>query len=263
MSLVERKKSLYIVLLIISYLLLAVVGVALLFLIGPRLAQVDKSLTLIIGIVMALPLVLIGLGLLSIIITALTGNNFLYPSFKVHFILQFFYPLIMALFGLIVDRDSIRASYIALNNAVIVANRSKIRKGKLLILIPHCLQASECEWKITIDINNCRRCGKCVISDFLEIADGYRIPVEIATGGTIARRIVKEVNPALIIAVACERDLSSGILDVAPIPSIGIPNSRPEGPCINTRVSIDRIREALDFFLRMKKYRMIFGSSPI
>ena len=50
----------------------------------------------------------------------------------------------------------------------------------------------------------------------------------------------------MIIAIACERDLLSGFKDVnTHIPVIGFPNRRPEGPCKNTCVDLDRIEDAV------------------
>jgi len=74
----------------------------------------------------------------------------------------------------------------------------------------------------------------------------------IATGGTIARRIVVQKRPKLILAVACERDLSSGIQDTYPLPVYGILNERPNGPCLDTLVPLDQMEIALRYFLRME-----------
>jgi hypothetical protein len=49
--------------------------------------------------------------------------------------------------------------------------------------------------------------------------------------------------------VACELDLTTGIQDTYPIPVIGILNERPNGPCINTRADIDKVRNAIIDFL--------------
>jgi hypothetical protein len=45
--------------------------------------------------------------------------------------------------------------------------------------------------------------------------------------------------------VACERDLTSGLQDVYPLPALGILNQRPHGPCVDTRVDIERVRQAV------------------
>ena len=71
----------------------------------------------------------------------------------------------------------------------------------------------------------------------------------MATGGTLARRIVVERRPRLIIAVACERDLSSGIQDSYPLPVFGIINHRPHGPCYDTQVDLEKVEQALTTFL--------------
>jgi len=53
--------------------------------------------------------------------------------------------------------------------------------------------------------------------------------------------------------VACERDLSSGIADVGRIPVIGIVNDRPNGPCYNTNVDVDAIRNKLESIINEKE----------
>jgi len=74
------------------------------------------------------------------------------------------------------------------------------------------------------------------------------LKIAVATGGTLARRIVLENRPEAIVAVACELDLTTGIQDAYPIPVIGILNERPNGPCINTKADIEKVRRAiLDF----------------
>jgi hypothetical protein len=55
------------------------------------------------------------------------------------------------------------------------------------------------------------------------------------------------------LALACERDLMSGLKDIAEkIPVIAIPNKRPEGPCKNTHISVRELDEALKFITDIK-----------
>jgi hypothetical protein len=58
-----------------------------------------------------------------------------------------------------------------------------------------------------------------------------------------------ENRPEAIVAVPCELDLTTGIQDSYPIPVIGILNDRPNGPCINTKVDIQKVRSAILDFL--------------
>jgi len=60
---------------------------------------------------------------------------------------------------------------------------------------------------------------------------------------------VVQTRPKLIIAVACDRDLASGIQDTYPIPVYGVLNERPHGPCLDTIVQRSAIVEALELFL--------------
>ena len=65
---------------------------------------------------------------------------------------------------------------------------------------------------------------------------------------------VKEAKPKAIIAIACERDLASGMADVFPIPVIGVLNQRPNGPCCNTTVDIKKVREAVELLIDKDTY---------
>jgi hypothetical protein len=131
------------------------------------------------------------------------------------------------------------------NNALVRATKKRIDPSRMMILLPHCLQWSECEHRVTSDISHCRRCGKCSISELAGLAEEAGAQTAVATGGTLARRLIVEMKPTVIIAVACERDLVSGILDAYPIPVYGVLNQRPHGPCFNTTVDMEQIRIAM------------------
>lgn len=168
--------------------------------------------------------------------------------------IKFFLPfmvLIGRLFG--IDKEYIRLSFISVNNDLVLAEAGRYAPKDILLLMPHCLQNSKCDKRLTYDINNCDRCGKCPIAGLLGLHDKYGVNLAIATGGTIARRIVVQLKPRLIIAVACHRDLSSGIQDTYPLPVYGVLNERPHGPCLDTTVSIDRVEEMLHRFIDPSK----------
>ena len=169
---------------------------------------------------------------------------FLYLPFKTIFYLVPSAMLLGKILG--VKRESFEKSYIDISNRINKKRIAKQKPKKVLLLLPHCLQAADCPWKITFDIENCKGCGKCSIAKFVEISHRYNIPTFVATGGTIARRIVKKTRPEMIVAVACERDLFSGIIDVHPMPIIGVLNRRPFGPCYNTEVDVEEIVSILD-----------------
>lgn len=158
------------------------------------------------------------------------------------------YPLLL-IFGTLfrVKKDRLQRLLIDVNNRLVRSSKIKPAK-RLLLLLPHCLQRNDCNIKITFNVYNCKRCGECEIKNFTDMAKELGLNLFIATGGTIARRIVVDARPEAIVAVACERDLSSGVLDTYPLPILGIINERPFGPCFNTKVEFGKVKEALSFF---------------
>lgn len=163
--------------------------------------------------------------------------------------LKVLFPLFMFLGSFSAEKkERLQGIIISLNNKFLGIERPKATR--ILLLLPHCLQINECDIRLTYNIYNCKRCGKCEIKDLIQIADDNNLTLFIATGGNLARKIVKDVHPQAIVAVACERDLSSGIADSYPLPVLGIPNERPFGPCVNTRVNLEKVRDAIEFFCK-------------
>lgn len=144
------------------------------------------------------------------------------------------------------NKEDIRLFYVRINNIYVQSCGRKYAPEKILILLPHCLQNSECKHRITNDINNCKRCGKCPINDIVKLKEDTGVNIALATGGTAALNIVNKLKPELILAVACGRDLASGIADVRGIPVIGVLNDRPNGPCFNTLVDTGKLRTAIE-----------------
>lgn len=159
---------------------------------------------------------------------------------------RFAFPFVLAAAKLFkLDFDKTAAKLIDINNRLTLRSVNKYKLSRIMVLIPHCLQHNECELKITGDISKCSRCGRCDIEKLASLGKEYNLDINIASGGSSALRLVREANPQLIAAVACERDLVSGIMDIYPMPVIAISNTRPEGPCRNTRVDGDKIKDAL------------------
>ncbi len=144
-----------------------------------------------------------------------------------------------------ISKEKINESFISVNDSLVKALKPRYKSKNVIILLPHCLQDTSCKLRITVEPNNCQRCGKCTIGKILEIAEEFDVKVFIATGGTIARRIVAQQKPKLIIAVACYRDLVSGVQDAFPIKTYGILNIRPNGPCVDTTVKVEAIEKTL------------------
>ncbi len=147
------------------------------------------------------------------------------------------------------DKDMIRSLFIDINNLFVQAGDIRKSPEKTMLLLPHCLQNSECMQKVTGNIENCKKCGRCSIGDILKMVEETGVKAVIVTGGTAARNVIARENPEIVLSVACERDLAIGISDVSRIPVVGVLNQRPNGPCINTTVDVGLLRDKLDSIL--------------
>jgi hypothetical protein len=211
------------------------------------LANIHPELPRIVGLVTVTLSGTALFGTLLLVLTTAFGKDILFTRFMRGVVIKFLLPVIEFIGKLIgISKDTIRQSFIAMNNSLVQSQRLHVRPDRVLILLPHCLQLFDCEIKVTGDINKCLRCGRCDIKGLAELAEKYRIDISVATGGTLARKVIIEKRPKLVVAVACERDLTSGIKDCYPLPVIGILNDRPFGPCFNTRVDVEKIDAALN-----------------
>jgi len=214
------------------------------------LVNIHPGLPLILGILFAASLLIV-LGAVGILgFTVALGRDLPFSKSLRGLLIKLLLPLMTGvgrLFG--INKEQVRRSFIEINNQLLLAQHPKATADELLLLMPHCLQFHECQFRITGNVVHCKRCGKCPIKGLAELSEKYGVGLAVATGGTLARRIVVERRPRLIIAVACERDLSSGIQDSYPLPVFGITNYRPNGPCFDTLVNLERVEEALKTFL--------------
>jgi hypothetical protein len=168
----------------------------------------------------------------------------------IKFVINFLFPINVFLGKFfLIKKDRIRESFVQVNNSFLKVNKQIYKPQDILVLLPHCLQNYDCPCRVTNNLDICQECGKCTIEYFKKLRTRYGVKVAIATGGTLARKIIVQAQPKCIIAVACQRDLVDGLLEVFPIPVYGILNESPEGPCINTRVDIQKVESFLQHFV--------------
>jgi len=217
------------------------------------LANINPNLPNIVGVIMAVLSGLAILGTALLVLTTALGKDIFFTRFMRLIVIKFLLPMIELVGrGLGINKDSIRQSFIAMNNSLVISQRQRISPDRILVLLPHCIQLFDCEIKVTGDINKCVRCGRCNIKGLVDLGRKYNIDISVATGGTLARKVIVEKRPKLVLAVACERDLTSGIKDCYPLPVIGILNDRPFGPCFNTTVDVSKIDAALSQIILTK-----------
>jgi len=247
----DARKRLFVFLLAFSLF-----GIALIFLLAWWLVskqyllvnQIILTLTLVFFIILFL---IISIGVLLLIYSLWSFRVYKGTNLFIRNAIDFLFPMALRLGKWLgIEDDKIKSSYIQVSNQLVKLEQKVITSEKILILAPHCLQRVQCPYKITVDVNNCRQCGQCPVGDLLALSKEKRTQMVVATGGTFARKFIKEKKPQAIVAIACERDLTSGIQDVEVIPVIGVVNERPEGPCHNTRVNLCQVERAVNYFAK-------------
>ncbi len=198
------------------------------FLISPRIQQLGPNLAFYSKVLFWGGVGLFALFYILILIEVATGKIAFFPYRVSEGFLLFLLPKIVWLGKKVgLTRDQIGNAFVKANNALTASYNKKINRSKILILLPRCLK-------------------KEIRKSILEMVEGYDCSVHTVGGGEQARQAVIKEKPTCIIALACERDLVSGIKDVAlKIPVMGIPNQRPEGPCKNTLVDLKMFEEIL------------------
>jgi len=117
-------------------------------------------------------------------------------------------------------RDWVEHAAIDVYNTLAERRRRRVGKGELLVLIPRCL-------------------SKQALDGVLAIAGRYEVPVFVATRGQLARRVIRERRPRAVVAVACERDMMTGLRDVAgKLPVLGLTMQLPNGPCRDAQLDL-------------------------
>jgi len=243
------KKRIFVGLLVITCLILFFFIFLLWYIPVVGLKNIHPSLPFLFTLLLAVAVFLMLSGGLLLVITILLGRDIFLSQRLRGFVAKVLFPFMILMGKLMgVSKVKVQQSFVELNNHLVRSNNRRSRPNRLLILLPHCIQNFDCQIKITGNIENCKGCGKCEIKEMIELAKEFRIDIAVATGGTLARRIIVEKRPEAIVAVACELDLTTGIQDTYPIPVIGILNERPHGPCINTTADIQKVKRAiLDF----------------
>ncbi len=226
-----------------------------LYLVYPRLAEFHPYLPKGFAYLMFVLVAIFAITLLLIYLTVATGRNLL-PSFfskkgRDKELIMFITPFAVKIGSLIgVSTDKIASSFVKVNNAIVVASQMNVQSRSVLLLLPRCIQDAKCNQKVEIDINNCKDCGLCDIADIIKICENNSVEAFVATGGNLARQLIKEKRPSGVIGVACERELLSGIQDTAGLPVYGIANMRPDGPCKDTKVDLTKLDEAIKAFIK-------------
>ncbi len=231
---IHEGRRLFLILSTVVLVVICSVIIGLWYLIYPRVVEFGSAVTLAVNLVAGGFVVLSFLWFGLMCLSAITERNFLKVlGNKVNLVMAFF-PLtkkIAAKLGISMDR--LGHSFIKVYNALTRIRATIVSRERLLILLPRCLT-------------------KPTFEAVKAIGEKYGCKILVAPGGDVAREMIRENQPVAVIGVACERDLVSGIQDVASrILLIGIPNIRSQGPCKNTTVDTHELEQLIKFLLGM------------
>jgi hypothetical protein len=127
-------------------------------------------------------------------------------------------------------RDRVENAAVKVYNRLALARARKVGKGEMLLLVPRCL-------------------SKEALDGVLSIAGKHDVPIFVAARGKLARQAIRERRPRAVVAVACERDLVSGLHDVAGrVPVLGLTMTLPSGPCKGAEVNLAHFEEWVKAF---------------
>ena len=197
----------------------------LLYLVGPRLADLWSPASRVLWIALAVLSAGQWLYWFLLVASYYAGKNLLPerllergPYLK----LMNYTSILARAFG---KRDWVEHAAIDVYNTLAERRGRKVGKGELLVLIPRCL-------------------SKQALDGVLEVAGRYDVPVFVATRGQLARRVIRERRPRAVVAVACERDMMTGLRDVAgKLPVLGLTMQLPNGPCRDAAIDLTQMEK--------------------
>lgn len=223
------------------------VGLFAWYLIAPRLAQWH-----LVAPTVALAALATGLGALYLLYAMIAATLLLHlrlPAALSSLARRMIAAIEGSVFGLGglvgLGRDRIAHSFVQVHNALVRLSRYRLDPARVLVLLPRCLTKEQ-------------------LREANALGAEYGVAVAVAGGGEIARERIKEHRPEAVIGVACERDLLSGIRDVrGKLCVLGIPNTRPHGPCKDTLIDLGELREGIELYLRPASRRPQAVESPV
>ncbi len=196
-----------------------------LYLLGPQLARLGQAVPDALWLALAVVAVALWLWWGAIVVSYVVRRPLLPEGLAERGLLLRLMRLTSQVANRFGRRDWVENASVKVYNALARERHRKVQSGELLVLIPRCLSRE------TLD-------------GVLRIAGKYEVPVFVATRGQLARRVIRERRPRAVVAVACERDMVSGLHDVAgKVPVLGLTMTLPAGPCKDALLDLERFEE--------------------
>lgn len=218
----------------VAFLVSALLAAALMYLLTPRLSQIHPILaTVTWGVLgVAVVFVLWWWGMLGL---SFRLNRALLPAWLAE---RGLFLRVMAVTSRVAGwfgrRDWVENAAVKVYNALALLRVRQVTSGEMLLLVPRCLSRE------TLD-------------GVLTLAGRHEVAVFVATRGQLARRVIRERRPRAVVAVACERDMVTGLHDVAgKIPVLGLTMTLPNGPCKDAALDLVQLERYMEAFVGVK-----------
>ncbi len=192
----------------------------------------------VVFILLVILLILIGI---TLILGAymIKNQKLLFPGLLL-FTLNLSYPFIKKLStwfqlnDLIIDQISID-----LRNRINRDAFKKLDAKDVIMVLPHCLRATNCPAKLGESGLECVECGNCSIGIIKAISDKKGVDMYIVPGSTFIKNVIKKRPFKGVIGVACPIDLNLAMMSLEKFCPQGVYLLR-DG-CINTLVDVDDV----------------------
>lgn len=229
----EGRKRLFFIAAFVYLLLLGSAAGLTLWLVAPRLSSLAPWLPGFLAVAMVVATVLAVAWLLTLALAVSTGRNLLPRRLAEGGVLPWVMPRLERAAGWVgLSRDVIGNAMLRVFDRVSLARaQPELSPEDLLILLPRCL-------------------ARDAMRDAMSVSSRYDVPIFVASRGRYARQMISMRRPKAVIAIACERDLVSGLGDVAGrLPVLGSVLSLPEGPCKGTELRTDLLEGHVRYLL--------------
>lgn len=185
-----------------------------------------------------------GINLLLLVLSYYFGKRlFLFPKLQPKLLYLIIKPIIMVTASFSLGHKIILSFFNFTNKLVLLFPKEEDSNRIPLLLLPRCLQNSECNHKVIANVDNCIKCGKCDLAPLIALKDKYKIEVFVAGGGGEAKKKLLEEHPSIVIAVACVDELILNSTAVLKYPVVAFSNEAGDAPCKNTTADVAVIEE--------------------
>jgi hypothetical protein len=175
------KKRIFIGLIVFTVFLITAITVGLYLIPYIGLKNIHPLAPNIVCITMGLVIGVLILGVALLIVTLMRGREIFFAAKLRGIVIEVLFPIMIVVGKLLgISKEKVQQSFVEVNNLLVRAKCRGKKTDRILLLMPHCLQFSDCAIKITSDVSSSLPTGTRSISPLPRAA---RSP-----GGALPRR---------------------------------------------------------------------------